>query len=79
MLFLLWRIPAVRNRPGTLVGCFFIGYGLARTAMELFREPDVQLGFLIGGFTMGQLLSLPMIAVGLGLILHARRKAASAP
>ncbi len=79
VLHLLWRIPTIRNRPGTLVGVFFVGYGLARSFVELFREPDAQLGFLIGGFTMGQLLSLPMIAIGVGLILYARRQAPTAP
>jgi phosphatidylglycerol:prolipoprotein diacylglycerol transferase len=77
VLFLLSRIPAVRNRPGTLTGAFFIGYGLARTTVEFFREPDQQLGFLFAGATMGQLLSLPMIAIGVGLILYARRTPAA--
>ena len=79
VLHLLWRLPAVRDRPGTLVGVFFIGYGLARTIVELFREPDIQLGYLAGGFTMGQFLSLPMIAVGVAFILYARRQAQTAP
>ncbi len=78
-LHVLWRMPGVRGKPGTLLGAFFIGYGLARSIVELFREPDAQLGFLIGGFTMGQLLSLPMIAIGAGLILYARRTAQTAP
>ena len=50
------------------------GYGVARIVAEFFREPDAQLGFLWGGATMGQLLSLPMIAVGIGAILYARRR-----
>ena len=79
VLHLLWRLPGVRGKPGTLIGVFFIGYGLARSVVELFREPDAQLGFLIGGFTMGQLLSLPMIAIGAGFVLYARRKAPTAP
>ena len=66
VLYLLWRIPAVRTRPGTLMGAFFAGYGIARSIVELFREPDIQLGFLFGGFTMGQLLSFPMVAIGAG-------------
>jgi len=70
---LLARLPALRNRPGTLVGVFFIGYGLARTTVEFFREPDAQLGFLFAGATMGQLLSLPMILIGIGFVLFARR------
>ena len=68
------RVPAIRNRPGTLIGLFFIGYGLARSTVEFFREPDAQLGFLFAGATMGQLLSLPMIGIGIGLVLYARSR-----
>jgi phosphatidylglycerol---prolipoprotein diacylglyceryl transferase len=57
---------------GQLGGIFLIGYALARITAELFREPDAQLGFLAGGLTMGQLLSLPMLAVGIGAVARAR-------
>ena len=40
---------------------------------ELFREPDAYLGFLAGGVTMGQVLSLPLLLAGLGLVIWARR------
>ncbi len=73
VLGLLARVASVRDRPGTLIGVFFIGYGLARTTVEFFREPDIQLGYLYAGATMGQMLSLPMIAIGVALILNARR------
>lgn len=73
-LHLLWRLPAVRRQPGTLAGCFLLGYGLARGTAEFFREPDAHLGFLFAGATMGQLLCLPMIAAGAWLILWARRR-----
>ncbi|MEI8395688.1 MAG: prolipoprotein diacylglyceryl transferase [Rhodospirillaceae bacterium] len=72
---LLARVSSIRNRPGILVGIFFIGYGLARCIVEFFREPDAQLGFLFAGATMGQLLSLPMIAIGVGFIFYAQRSA----
>jgi phosphatidylglycerol:prolipoprotein diacylglycerol transferase len=78
VLNLLVRVPAIRNRPGMLIGIFFVGYGLARSAVEFFREPDAQLGFLFAGATMGQLLSLPMIAIGLGCILYARSRPVAA-
>jgi phosphatidylglycerol:prolipoprotein diacylglycerol transferase len=45
--------------------CFFLGYGMFRFIVEFFRQPDAHLGFLWGGATMGQLLSLPMILFGL--------------
>lgn len=75
VLFALERLGA-RRRPGQLVGVFLIGYGLARTIVEFFREPDAHLGFLIGGATMGQLLSLPMILAGIAFIAYARRRPA---
>jgi phosphatidylglycerol:prolipoprotein diacylglycerol transferase len=74
VLFLLWRRPGVRNRPGWLSGAFLVGYGVLRGIGELFREPDAHLGFLWGGLTMGQLLSLPLIAFGLWLISRAQQR-----
>lgn len=62
----------VRMKPGRLTGVFLLGYAVARTVGELFREPDAQLGFLFFGTTMGQLLSVPLILGGLWLILRAK-------
>jgi phosphatidylglycerol:prolipoprotein diacylglycerol transferase len=77
VLFCVLAVLAHRTgalkRPGTLAGAFLIGYGLCRCTVELFRQPDPQIGFLIDGLTMGIVLSLPMIAAGVILILHARR------
>jgi phosphatidylglycerol:prolipoprotein diacylglycerol transferase len=47
---------------------FLVGYAAARMTLEFFREPDRQLGFIIGHYTMGQLLSVPMVIGGLYLI-----------
>jgi phosphatidylglycerol:prolipoprotein diacylglycerol transferase len=70
----------VLRRPGMLAGVFAIGYGTARIVAEFFREPDAQLGFLAGGVTMGQILSLPMVLIGIGLVVWAaRRTPGSAP
>ncbi len=66
------------RRPGLITGLFAIGYGAARIFCEFFREPDPQLGFLFGGATMGMLLSLPLIAIGAGFVIHAQRKARTA-
>jgi phosphatidylglycerol:prolipoprotein diacylglycerol transferase len=60
----------VVQRPGTVAGLFLAGYGIARIIAELFREPDAFLGFILPGISMGQVLSLPMIVVGLFLILR---------
>ena len=78
LLQALVRVPAIRARPGMLSGIFLIGYGVARIIGELFRQPDAHLGFLIGGVTMGQLLSLPMLVAGAWLVLRARRRPAAA-
>jgi phosphatidylglycerol:prolipoprotein diacylglycerol transferase len=73
-LFIATRLGALR-RPGLTVGLFAVGYGIARITCEFFREPDPQLGFLFGGATMGILLSLPLIGVGVFFIFRASRKA----
>lgn len=74
VLFFLARRPAVRERTGMLTGLFLVGYGLCRITAEFFREPDVQVGYLAGGVTMGQILSLPMVLAGLALIAWAWRR-----
>ena len=67
------------KRPGLISGAFVFGYALSRIFVELFREPDAQIGYLaFGWLTMGMVLSLPMVALGLWLMLNARAKAASA-
>jgi phosphatidylglycerol:prolipoprotein diacylglycerol transferase len=60
---------------GSLLALFLVFYGIFRTVVELFREPDAQIGFLFNVLTMGQLLSSLMITTGL-LILLVRRKSA---
>ncbi|UFN50882.1 prolipoprotein diacylglyceryl transferase [Roseomonas sp. OT10] len=72
LLQVLVHVPAIRARRGFVAGAFLAGYGVARIIGEMFREPDAFLGFLMGGATMGQLLSLPMIAFGAWLMLRAR-------
>ena len=72
LLATLCALPGVRARFGTLSGAFLIGYGVARSIGELFRQPDPFLGFLYEGVTMGQLLSVPMVLGGLWLIIRAR-------
>lgn len=67
MMLIAWR-PSVRARPGFAGGVFLTGYAIARIIGELFREPDPQLGFILGFVTMGQILSLPMLAVGIWLM-----------
>jgi len=78
ILMVLWRIQAIRERSGILIGVFLIGYGTARTFVELFREPDAHLGFLSLGLTMGQWLSLPMILTGVAFLVLAGRQSKKA-
>jgi len=70
---LLVRSGALK-RPGIVTGVFAIGYGLARSTCELFREPDAQLGFLWGGLTMGMLLCIPLILGGIAILVVAYQR-----
>ncbi|MEX0366741.1 MAG: prolipoprotein diacylglyceryl transferase [Ruegeria sp.] len=83
LLWLVYRRGALK-RPGLVLGVFLAGYGLSRFVVEFFRQPDAQFvspGNPLGlvwhvngyGLTMGQLLSLPMIALGLWFFLRSRR------
>ena len=61
---------------GTFMGTFILGYGIVRFLVEFVRVPDAQLGYILGGvITMGQILSLPLIAIGAGLVIAAHRLA----
>jgi phosphatidylglycerol:prolipoprotein diacylglycerol transferase len=72
VLYLLSRRYALRARFGWLTGAFLVGYGIARIIGEFFRQPDAFLGYLLGGVTMGQILSVPMLIAGFALIWRAR-------
>jgi phosphatidylglycerol---prolipoprotein diacylglyceryl transferase len=73
ILHVLIRRGALQ-RPGLIIGAFAIGYAVMRSFCELFREPDVQLGFLWRGTTMGMLLSVPLLLAGIGLVAYALRR-----
>jgi len=87
LLWLVWQRDAYKT-PGLIAGTFFLGYGIARFAVEFVRQPDAQfvsagnplgLALEVGGYglTMGQLLSVPMIGLGLYLIRQARHMRAA--
>ncbi|BCH23733.1 prolipoprotein diacylglyceryl transferase [Mesorhizobium sp. L-8-3] len=64
------------KQPGFVAGAFVTGYGLSRIFVEFFREPDAQIGYLLGGWlTMGMVLSVPMVLIGLWAIARAKRAA----
>lgn len=73
LLYIFMRMGALK-RPGTILGAFALFYGLARIICEFFREPDPQLGFLWGGMTMGMLLSVPLMLIGIALIVWASKR-----
>jgi phosphatidylglycerol:prolipoprotein diacylglycerol transferase len=84
LLWLAWRRGALKM-PWLVSGTFFLCYGIARFLVEFVRQPDAHfatpdnplgLALQVGGWglTMGQLLSLPMILAGAGVILYARRR-----
>ena len=64
-------------RYGLIGGVFLVGYGLVRYLVEFTRQPDVQLGFVAGPFSMGQILSFLTIAIGVGTIAATYRKPAA--
>ncbi|MBV6631835.1 MAG: prolipoprotein diacylglyceryl transferase [Alphaproteobacteria bacterium] len=76
IMAVLALFPQVMRRPGIMAGVFLTGYGIARSISEVFREPDPQLGFLFAEVTMGQLLSVPMILLGIALTIWAARQPA---
>ncbi|HBD06630.1 MAG TPA: prolipoprotein diacylglyceryl transferase, partial [Syntrophobacteraceae bacterium] len=67
LFIVLWLLRQRSFRDGMMVAFFMLFYGLFRFVLEFFREPDVQLGFVLGIFSMGQLLCLAMVAGGLAL------------
>lgn len=71
ILVVLAYRPAIYRRSGLLTGLFLIGYGLARILVEFAREPDAQLGFVLGPYSMGQILSTPVVLLGVYLAVRA--------
>ncbi|HEX9092500.1 MAG TPA: prolipoprotein diacylglyceryl transferase [Coriobacteriia bacterium] len=77
LLTIMLVLSRRRRADGELLGWLLVLYSVFRIAVETVREPDVQIGFLLGGVTMGQLLSLPMLAAGVWLLVRAKRKQAA--
>lgn len=68
IFLVLWFLGRKQRPAGVTLWTFFILYGIFRFMVEFFREPDVQLGFIMGSFTMGQLLSFPMALIGMVML-----------
>jgi len=74
ILFILVCYTKSLKKSGFVSGCFLIGYSVARLAVEFVREPDEGVSLLFDVITRGQLLSIPMVLVGLFLIYRARKQ-----
>ncbi len=76
VLFVILWIFSARPRPMMSVsGLFLLCYGLFRFVVEFVRLPDVDIGYLaFDWLTMGQILSLPMVVIGVIMIMIARTK-----
>ncbi len=76
LFILLWLIRKRSPFDGFLLGIYICGYGFVRFFIEFFREPDSHLGFVLGFFSMGQILCIFMILCGTAVLLWRRRSAA---
>ena len=69
MFVILWLYSVKKRPPFAVSGLFLLLYGVFRSIVELFREPDAHIGFIaFGWLTKGQLLSLPMVVIGVSLM-----------
>ncbi|OPZ57598.1 MAG: Prolipoprotein diacylglyceryl transferase [Deltaproteobacteria bacterium ADurb.Bin510] len=75
-LMVILYLVSREDRPhGVLIGTFLAGYGCFRFVIEFFREPDAQMGFIVAGFTMGQILCTLMVLAGTYLLVRSSRLA----
>lgn len=76
LFVILWFVQRKKVLPaGVVFWCFISFYGLFRFLVEFTREPDPQVGYILGFFSMGQLLSFPMFVLGLIIIAYLMRRA----
>ncbi|AZZ97363.1 prolipoprotein diacylglyceryl transferase [Pseudoalteromonas sp. R3] len=79
VLFIILIWYRKQERPaGSVAGLFLLGYGTFRFIVEYFREPDAHIGLYAGMISQGQILSLPMVIGGLGLMLWSHKRTATA-
>ncbi len=74
---IMWYLRKKPFKDGMMVAFFLLFYGIIRFIIEFFKEPDPQLGFLLGYFTMGQILCMAMIVASAFLMLFLNRKTAA--
>ncbi|MGB9699784.1 MAG: prolipoprotein diacylglyceryl transferase [Thermodesulfobacteriota bacterium] len=73
LFLILWFLKDKKLSSGSLLAIFLFFYGIFRFSVEFLREPDPQLGFIFGPFTMGQILSFFMIVAGAGLLFYLKK------
>ncbi|MGA2525788.1 MAG: prolipoprotein diacylglyceryl transferase [Smithellaceae bacterium] len=78
LFILLWLIRKKKMFDGFFIGIYICGYGFVRFFIEFFREPDSQLGFVLGPLSMGQVLCILMMMAGIAIIIW-RKQASSSP
>jgi phosphatidylglycerol---prolipoprotein diacylglyceryl transferase len=76
LFVVLWMIRKKSPFDGFLIGTYICGYGFVRFCIEFFREPDYQLGFVLGRLSMGQVLCLVMMLAGVIILLWRNNAAA---
>jgi phosphatidylglycerol:prolipoprotein diacylglycerol transferase len=74
LFIILWILKDKGFRPGIITSLFVILYGVFRFFVEFFREPDPHLGFIVSFLTMGQILSIAMIFIGLGIVYYLKTR-----
>jgi len=74
LFLLLYILSKLTKAKGVVASSFLIFYGSIRFIIECFRQPDAHIGYLNSGMTMGQLLCLPMILIGILLVLYFWKK-----
>ena len=80
VLFVVMVVLARRERPpGEMLGWLLSGYGVIRFALEFVREPDAHLGTILGPLSMGQLLTIPVLMVGVWLVARVRSQPGAGP
>ena len=73
LFVLLMLISSKNSKHGVTSGSFLLAYGLIRFFIEYFRQPDSHMGYVALQLSMGQLLSIPMVIIGLILLLKSLR------
>ncbi len=75
LFVIMWLFSRKQRKPGVISGLFLLGYASFRFVIEFYREPDPQLGYLaFGWLTMGQVLCIPMLLLGLYLLWWSHRQ-----